>query len=293
MGFPPATKALAATKVLAAKPLALDRYAYRSGSPWQHLVIDGAFDPELVESAASFIATVPDEAFAWQLTRRVRRGTLKGQDRVGAAARSLRSALTSNEFVHDLSDLTGIAGLCSDPSLTSAGVYITPPGGWQRVHQDFPRHPVTGLWNRVAVLLYLSDWQPGDGGELELWPEDMAGPPKVVEPRPGRMVIFAPTSQTLHGIRKFTSSGRRIALGTRYYSADSPLVPPRPARLRTVRRPGEPFTAVLPTSGEIRDFFLHRGYNYLGDRALPGSGGRRFKLPFNRRARQVDGGHPA
>ncbi len=270
--------------------VALDECAYRSGAPWHHLVVDGAFDPELVDRASSFIATVPDEAFTWQLTRRIRRGTLSDTQGMGAAARTLWSALTSIQFVHDLSDLTGVGRLCSDPCLTSAGVYITPPGGWQRVHQDFPRHPVTGLWNRVAVLLYLSEWQIGDGGELELWPEDMASPPTVVEPRPGRMVIFAPTAQTLHGIRKSSSSGRRIALGSRYYSADSPSVPPRPARLRTVRRPGERFTAVLPTSGEIRDFVLRRGCNYLGDGALPGTGGRRSGLRWIRKARPVDRG---
>jgi hypothetical protein len=273
MGFPPPTK-----------QLALDRYTYRSGSPWHHLVVDGAFDPDLVVSAASFIANLPDEAFVWQLTRRIHRGTLSDQEGMGAAARSLWSALTSDEFVDDLGDLTGIAGLSSDPHLSSAGVYITPPGGWQRVHQDFPRHPVTGLWSRVAVLLYLSDWQPGDGGELELWPEDMVSPPTMIEPRPGRMVIFAPTAQTLHGIRKSSSSRRRIALGSRYYSAVSPSVLPRPAHLRTVRRPGEHFTAVLPTSGEIRDYFLHRGCNFSRDRAFPGPVVDVASCPSNRNA---------
>ncbi len=208
------------------KPVVLDRHAYRSGSPWPHLVVDGAFDPDLVVRAASFIDTLPDESFVWYETRRLRRGTLSDREGMGATARSLWSALTSDEFVDDLGDLTGIAGLCSDPRLASAGVYITPPGGWQRVHQDPPRHPVTGLWSRVALLLYLSDWQPGDGGELELWPEDRASPPTVIEPRPGRMVIFATTAETLHGVRKSSSNRRRIALASRYYSAESPSVLP-------------------------------------------------------------------
>ena len=249
------------------QPVVLDGNAYRGGTPWPHLVVDGAFDPELVAEAASFLAALPDAAFVWQTTRRIRRGTLSDPNGMGAAARSLWSALILDEFVEGLGDLTGIGDLRSDPHLTSAGVYITPPGGWQHVHQDFPRHPVTGLWSRVAVLLYLSDWQPGDGGELELWPEDMASPPTVIAPRPGRVVIFAPTAETLHGIRKSSSAWRRIALGSRYYSTESPSIAPRPAHLRTVRRPGERFTAVLPTGGEVRDFFLHRGCNFCGDDA--------------------------
>jgi hypothetical protein len=208
------------------KPVVLDRHAYRSGRPWHHLVVDGAFDPDLIVRAASFIATIADEEFVWYMTRRIRRGTLSDPKAMGAAARSLWSALTSDEFVHDLGDLTGIAGLHSDPYITSAGVYVTPPGGWNRVHQDPPRHPITGLWSRVAVLLYLSDWRPGDGGELELWAEDMASPPTLIEPRPGRMVIFAPTAQTLHGLRKSSSGRRRIALASRYYSAEGPSVLP-------------------------------------------------------------------
>jgi hypothetical protein len=205
----------------------LDRFAYRDGAPWPHLVVDDAFDPDLVVTAASSISSLVDEEFVWYATRRVHRGTLSNRDVMGAAAQSLWSALTSDEFVDDLGVLTGIAGLATDPHLASAGVYVTPPGGWQRAHQDPPRHPVTGLWNRVAVLLYLSDWQPGDGGELELWPEDMASPPTTIEPRPGRMVIFAPTAQTLHGVRKTSCKSRRIALASRYYSAESPSVSPR------------------------------------------------------------------
>jgi hypothetical protein len=209
------------------KPVALDQYHYRSGSPWQHLVVDEAFDPDLVGSAASFIATLPDEAFVWYANRRLRRGLLSDREGMGAAASSLWSALSSDEFVNELGDLTGIGGLCSDPNLAGAGVYVTPPGGWQNVHQDPPRHPINRLWSRVAVLLYLSDWQPGDGGELELWSEDLASPPMMIEPRQGRMVIFAPTAKTLHAIRRSSSSRRRIVLSSRYYSTECPSVLPR------------------------------------------------------------------
>ena len=209
------------------RPVALDRHAYRAGSPWHHLVVDGTFDPDLVARAASFIENLPDAAFVWYRTRRLRRGTLSDQEGMGEAARSLCSACTSDEFVEDLGALTRIDGLEADPRLTSAGVYITPPGGWHSVHQDPPRHPLTGRWSRVAVLLYLSDWQTGDGGELELWPEDKTMPPTIIEPRPGRMVIFAPTAQTRHGIRRSSCDRRRIALSLRYYSAQSPSVLPR------------------------------------------------------------------
>jgi 2OG-Fe(II) oxygenase superfamily len=203
----------------------LDRNAYLSASPWNHLVVDGAFEPDLVASAGSYIADLPDEAFVWHRTRRLCRGTLSDQESLGPAVRSICSALVSREFVEDLGNLTQIAGLAPDSGMTSADVYVIPTSGWQSVHQDPPRHPITGLWGRVAVLLYVSDWEPGDGGELELWPEDRASPPTTIEPRPGRMVVFAPTTQTLHAVRT-ALSGRRVTLSLRYYSAEKPAVLP-------------------------------------------------------------------
>ena len=41
----------------------------------------------------------------------------------------------------------------------------------------------------MTLIVYLGPWQPGDGGELELWEPDGA---RVIEPIAGRVVVFRP-----------------------------------------------------------------------------------------------------
>ena len=97
--------------------------------------------------------------------------------------------------------ITGLHRLENDPEYCRAGLFVTPPGGWQRVHEDFRVHPATHLWNRVIMLLYCSEWTPRWGGELELWPPDMSEVGRRIEPRPGRLVLFETTRSHRHGIR--------------------------------------------------------------------------------------------
>lgn len=73
---------------------------------------------------------------------------------------------------------------------------------------------------RVSAVLYLNpDWQPGDGGELKLYP--LPFEPVVVEPRMDRLVFFSSTN-TLHRVLPFNTqndvSKERVCL-TLWYSA--------------------------------------------------------------------------
>jgi len=218
-------------------------------------VIDGALDEARVAAAASEIAALPDDVMTWQISRRIRKASINRLDELGTTVRGILADLADTRAVAGLSQLTGVPGLTDDPRLTYGGVYCTPPGGWQKVHEDFPKHPVTGLWNRVAVLLYLNDWKPSDGGEFELWPQGMSSCGNVIEPIAGRMVVFETTSATRHGVRTVSADApARMAIGTRYYSAEAPSVKPRGPLSRSARRPGESARELLPTLGEVRDY---------------------------------------
>jgi len=231
------------------------RHPYLEGRPWPHLVIDGALTKKQAAAATVEIDAVPKEAMTWQVSRRIRKASISSLDDLGSTVRAILADLADPATVGSLSLLTGVDDLIDDPRLTYAGVYVTPPGGWQKVHEDFPKHPVTGLWNRVAVLVYLSEWHPGDGGELELWPRDMSACGRLVEPIAGRMVVFETSAATRHGIRPVNPGARaRYAIGTRYYSPRPPAARPSSALRRSVRRPGESLRELIPTVGEMRDY---------------------------------------
>jgi hypothetical protein len=227
------------------------RETYLAARPWAHLVIDDVISCRVAQQVTSEVDNLPSHLFTWQRSRRIQKASLSSVKDMGPRTRQLIDELQGDDFVASLGALAGIPGLSADPGMAFAGIYVTPPGGWQRVHEDFSQHPRTRLWNRVAVLLYISEWQPGDGGELELWDGSVSGPPVLVEPLSGRMVIFETSARTLHGIRAVVAGSRsRLALGARYYAPTPPDTTPRRLLSKTVRRPGERLIDVLPTIPE-------------------------------------------
>ena len=91
-------------------------------------------------------------------------------DSFPAPVRSVVEYLNSQEFVAELSALTGIPGLIPDPSLAGGGLHQSPPRGFLNIHADFTAHPHQRGWRRrVNLLLFLNPHhQSSWGGALEL-----------------------------------------------------------------------------------------------------------------------------
>jgi 2OG-Fe(II) oxygenase superfamily len=234
------------------------RTDYRQAKPWPHLVMENVIDPGVAAEIAAVAEAAPPAILVRESSRRVKKDAAPDFRSLGANAERLFEELGDPAFVAFLSDMTRVGGLQADPSLYNAGVFITQRGGWQRVHEDFPRHPGTGLWNRVAVLLYCSEWSAEWGGELELWPMDMSRREETVEPAPGRLVVFETHSGTRHGVAEVAAAAEhpRVVVATRYYSLERPPNPPGGVLVRSFRRPTERRRDVLPTFSEARDY-LH------------------------------------
>jgi hypothetical protein len=227
------------------------RERYEHATPWPHLVADGIVEPDLAAAIAREVAGLPRAALAHRRSRRqVKSSSTRPRD-LGPRTRALLNVLSGPELRAAAQSVTGITGLETDPDFCRAGVFVTPPGGWQRVHEDFPVHPVTGMWNRVIVLVYCSEWEPGWGGELELWPTDMSSVGRRIEPRPGRLVMFEPTSAHPHGVRTVAhAGGSRVVLASRLYSHEAPAEIPNPPLWRWRHRPDEHRRDVWPTPSE-------------------------------------------
>jgi Rps23 Pro-64 3,4-dihydroxylase Tpa1-like proline 4-hydroxylase len=224
---------------------AVDRVAYESAPPWPHLVIDGVFDPMLISAAE-----VEQTSVAGELRALVTRRLVKAERSlvVGAASEALMAHLDSVEFVAFLVGLTGIEGLQPDPSRSWAGLHVGRTGAFQSVHRDFQKHPATGLYHRVNVLLYLSSgWSPDEGGALELWSPDARRAVRSILPAAGRLVIFESHARTPHAVARQTSPDPdrlRLSFAAYYYSPHPPAVGLR--RMGTLiqpRIPGEPWFA--------------------------------------------------
>jgi hypothetical protein len=225
---------------------------YRHAEPWPHVVIDDVISADVASAIATEAATVPARAMDRQLSRRQRKLSSTGLHGLGSVTSTVLRELSDPPAIAYVESLTGVTGLVNDPTFCRAGLFVTPPGGWQRVHEDFRQHPHTQLWNRVIMLLYCSEWDPAWRGELEMWPPDMARVGKRIEPRPGRMVLFETTASHRHGIRAIEPNANpRIVLASRLYSAEAPSEAPSPPLLTWSRRPSERRRDVWPTMSEV------------------------------------------
>lgn len=145
----------------------------------------------------------------------------------GSVMYNVFNELNSAAFLEWLEQVTGITQLVPDEKLFGAGLHQSVNGAFLNVHVDFNKHPQTGLFRRLNVLIYLNkNWKPEYHGELELW--DMTGKEAVlletIQPEFNRCVIFETNERSFHGHPKplvLPKGMSRKSLATYYYSPDS------------------------------------------------------------------------
>ncbi len=176
------------------------RRRYLTAAPFPHLVIDDLFPlDQLTEIEAEFDTMGDGDwqtySHALQTKQASRPNTLLPQ-----ATQAYFDRIYSGDFLRFLSQVTGIANLLPDPSLTNGGMHQVPTGGRFDVHVDFQKHPVLGFDNRLVVMTYLNrDWRAEFGGALELWRQHPPACAEVVVPEFGRTIIMGHSSQAAHG----------------------------------------------------------------------------------------------
>lgn len=182
---------------------------YINNRPYPHIVIDD-FLPAHVMQALLDSYPLDQQQQPWIA------GTYKDADGIGfvqknkshladqmampSIYRHLIWELHSAPFLDWLTKLSSIKHLIPDPSLFGAGIHQISQGGMLKVHADFATHRKYALDRRINFLLYLNeDWQEQWGGELELWDQQMQGPPIRISPQANRCVIFSTTATSYHG----------------------------------------------------------------------------------------------
>jgi hypothetical protein len=182
--------------------------AYESARPFAHVVLDD-FLPEAHARWLSDHFPGPEHP-VWLDWRR-RSGHQYGKQGPGNADRfdSLEpefelalQQFNSHRFLRHLEKLTGVEHLLPDPYFKGGGMHQILPEGFLDVHTDFNENQQLQLVRRLNVLIYLNEgWQPGWGGELELWngPKETGSAVDKIAPLYNRCVIFSTDKTSFHG----------------------------------------------------------------------------------------------
>ncbi len=175
--------------------------AYRTATPFPHVVLDDFLAPELAASAAAEFAALSTEGWDhYEDQGNTLKLATSDEGRMGPTLRHLVGQFNGHAFIAFLEALTGIEGLLPDPHLAGGGLHQLNPGGFLRVHADFNRHQVLKLDRRINALLYLNPgWREEWGGAFELWTPDMQQQVVKLPPILNRLVVFNTTSDSFHG----------------------------------------------------------------------------------------------
>ncbi|MBD2081770.1 2OG-Fe(II) oxygenase [Leptolyngbya sp. FACHB-17] len=138
-----------------------------------------------------------------------------------ASSRSLFKLLESPEFRKYMQEVFGVEQpLFCDPLYQGAGFLTAKKGGVHKIHRDRNRHLNTHFYRRLTLLTYFNrGWQPGYGGELNLWDRKIKQN-VVIEPLFNRCVVFENTRYAFHSVSDVTlpAGMTRKAINFYYYT---------------------------------------------------------------------------
>jgi Rps23 Pro-64 3,4-dihydroxylase Tpa1-like proline 4-hydroxylase len=141
-----------------------------------------------------------------------------------AAVAQLSKALSSEEFLQNMSTLSGIPDLIWDPSFTGGGMHLTNSSGLLDVHVDFNYEKKLNLYRRLNILIYLNPtWEEQWGGNVELWDKDVKNCIHSLSPIHNRCVIFSTSDYSFHGVTAVNTVDNvsRNSFAAYFYSKDA------------------------------------------------------------------------
>lgn len=179
---------------------------YKSGTPFDHIVVDNFFTDEQAEILAAHYPSFEDTTATRYSNAIELKRVVNHWDRFPASIYNTFIQLNSPEFVRNLELMTGINNLKTDIGLHGGGCHMHGNQGKLNIHMDYSIHPKLKLQRKLNIIIYMTkDWDPAWGGGLELWshnPETNRPLECVtrVENKFNRAVIFDTTQNSWHGL---------------------------------------------------------------------------------------------
>jgi hypothetical protein len=176
------------------------RASYASAKPYPHIVIDGLFDPSVLDRiVAEFPKTAERDWITYDNVHEIKQ-TSRGLSGLSPFTQLFFLQLCSEPFLEAIREITGFSDLVSDPLFQGGGLHESFRGGWLNMHADWTKHPALPLTRRLNLIVYLNrDWDPAWGGALELYDPESKICGARIEPTFNRAALFPTTKQTLHG----------------------------------------------------------------------------------------------
>jgi len=182
---------------------------FLQNKPFNHIVLDNFFLPEVAQDIANSFYTHDDSAWTVAYDNPVeKKKACSHWDRFPESIYSALFYLCSKEFVSILEKITGTEQIIADYGLHGGGMHSHNVGGKLNVHKDYSLHPKLPYMRNFNLIIYITpNWKGSWGGGLEFWSHDeKTEQPKEcitrVENKFNRAVLFNTTQNSWHGLPK-------------------------------------------------------------------------------------------
>lgn len=164
---------------------------------FHHGIFDDAFALALCRAAAD--AWPASDWSGWHAVYQSEHQRKRTCNRWEEMPKPCRQLLSEMMFL-DLSAF-GMGRLVPDTGLWGGGMQEMGRGDVLGLHLDADTHALSGMRRAVNAILFLTpEWREEWGGELELWSEDRSRRVTSIAPVFNRLVLFAATDTSWHGI---------------------------------------------------------------------------------------------
>lgn len=226
---------------------------FNDAVPFRYIVIDNFLHTAIAEKA---LAVYPDpKEEGWNGTTYInqKKKFQLADFRSLPFISSLFEELNGNVMIDFLQNLTGMTGLTADAGLFGAGLHQSINGAFLDVHVDFNVHPVSKLYRRLNLLIFLNkEWKAEYGGELELWDMEKKACFAKISPDFNRCVIFETNNVSYHGHPVPLNVPEKItrkSLAVYYYTKDAP------PEVKVGGEHNSIFVSTQGMKGRIKNFF--------------------------------------
>lgn len=153
---------------------------------------------------------------------REKKYTSKSLDKFDPLITDITFAFQDPKVIDKVAEITGIEKAVGDPHLYAGGISQMAKGHFLNPHLD-NSHDYEQKNYRVLNLLYYitPDWKPENGGNLELWNEDVTEAVEIPSLF-NRLVLMSTNDKSWHSVNEVKPDRMRCCISNYYFSPISP-----------------------------------------------------------------------
>jgi Rps23 Pro-64 3,4-dihydroxylase Tpa1-like proline 4-hydroxylase len=182
--------------------------SFIEGKPYPHITIPTFFTPEIILGVTNAISNLDFFEKTSDLFHFYQTSDL--------ASIEEPTLLAFKEYLYSEQFVAYIEAITNTKLSTKADLFVS-------IYQDtnyLLPHDDKVSTRKIAFLVYLSDFEPEEGGALEIWDNDSKEPTQIshtIIPKDNTMVLFEVSDTSFHAVEEVTVDKQRIAITGWYH----------------------------------------------------------------------------